>query len=169
MLGGDFVALASTYDGKVRVINDILDKSSPDEREIMLKMLIKRDMKTYFDVIWQEEKRLEKESGVDCVESYEEFVDSHAVDFDSFDSGLEVDKAGKVSKEAENAYYLDEKLSKKQGNDRFDGFLGYVNSSGTENCDSRWKKVDDEDNGTVLQPDDKTTLAKNEGGLIEEI
>jgi len=42
---------------------------------------------------------------------------------------MEVNSAGEVTKEAENAYYLDEKIKQKQGNDKLDGFLGYVNAS----------------------------------------
>ncbi|MBP5700142.1 MAG: hypothetical protein J6W71_04760 [Methanobrevibacter sp.] len=49
------MSLATTYDGKLRVINDILSKMSPDEKKIMLQSLIKEDMKTYFEVIWDEQ------------------------------------------------------------------------------------------------------------------
>ena len=111
------MSLASTYDGKVRVINDILSKTSPDERKIMLQLLIKMDMKAYFEVIWEEQKRLEDEAGVKGVCEYTSdkvWVDGEEQPFGSeVQSGLEVNLAGKVSKEAENAYYLDEKIAKK--------------------------------------------------------
>lgn len=127
------MSLATTYDSKLRVINDILSKMSPDEKKIVLQSLIKEDMKTYFEVIWDEQKRLETEAGVEGVcefTSDKAWADGEEVEQN--DTGLEVNLAGKPSKEAENAYYLDEKIDKKQGNDRFDGFLGYVNSSGNE-------------------------------------
>ena len=131
------MSLASTYDGKVRVINDILSKSSPDERKIMLQLLIKMDMKAYFEVIWEEQKRLEDEAGVKGVCEYTSdkvWIDGEEqTEFgENVQSGLEVNLAEKVSKEAENAYYLDEKIAKKQGNDKFDGFLGYINNSSGE-------------------------------------
>lgn len=148
------MSLATTYDGKLRVINDILSKTSLDERRMMLQLLIKMDMKTYFEVIWDEQKRLETEAGVEGVC---EFTSDKAWDdgdevktFDdiegSKDSGIEINLAGKVSKEAENAYYLDEKIDKKQGNDKFDGFLGYVNSSAS---DDDKKETEQE---TTLEP-----------------
>ena len=130
------MSLATTYDGKLRVINDILSKMSLDEKRIVLQSLIKEDMKTYFEVIWDEQKRLETEAGVEGVcefTSDKAWADGEEV---KEDTGLEVNLAGKVSKEAENAYYLDEKIDKKQGNDKFDGFLGYVNSSGNDETES---------------------------------
>ena len=148
------MSLASTYDGKVRVINDILSKTSPDERKIMLQLLIKMDMKAYFEVIWEEQKRLEDEAGVKGVCEYTSdkvWVDGEEQPFGSeVQSGLEVNLAGKVSKEAENAYYLDEKIAKKQGNDKFDGFLGYINnSSGEEDKDISEPEKELE---TILEP-----------------
>jgi len=127
------MSLATTYDGKLRVINDILSKMSPDEKRIVLQSLIKEDMKTYFEVIWDEQKRLETEAGVEGVCEYtsdKAWADGEEIEQN--DTGLEVNLAGKVSKEAENAYYFDEKPAKNDKNDRFDGFLGYVNSSGNE-------------------------------------
>ena len=147
------MSLASTYDGKVRVINDILSKSSPDERKIMLQLLIKMDMKAYFEVIWEEQKRLEDEAGVKGVCEYTSdkvWVDGEEQFGENVQSGLEVNLAGKVSKEAENAYYLDEKIAKKQGNDKFDGFLGYINnSSGDNENDEKELKNEPE---TTLEP-----------------
>jgi len=150
------MSLATTYDGKLRVINDILNKMSPDEKRIVLQSLIKEDMKTYFEVIWDEQKRLETEAGVEGVcefTSDKAWVDGDEdKTFDdiegSKDSGIEINLAGKVSKEAENAYYLDEKIDKKQGNDKFDGFLGYVNSSAS---DDNEKELETEQE-TILEP-----------------
>ena len=151
------MSLATTYDGKLRVINDILSKTSLDERRMMLQLLIKMDMKTYFEVIWDEQKRLETEAGVEGVcefTSDKAWVDGDEVKtFDdiegSKDSGIEINLAGKVSKEAENAYYLDEKIDKKQGNDKFDGFLGYVNSSASDDDNEKELKTEQE---TTLEP-----------------
>ena len=146
------MALATTYDGKLRIINDILAKMSPDEKKIVLQSLIKEDMKAYFEVIWDEQKRLEAEAGVEGVCEYTSDKswddESENKTFDDIkegkDSGIEVNLAGKVSKEAENAYYFDEKRAKKAGNDRFDGFLGYVNSSGNEENDDEMVLENDE-------------------------
>ena len=46
--------------------------------------------------------------------------------------------------------YLDEKIDKKQGNDKFDGFLGYVNSSASD------------DNEKELETEQETTLEPGE-------
>lgn len=164
------MSLATTYDGKLRVINDILSKTSLDERRMMLQLLIKMDMKTYFEVIWDEQKRLETEAGVEGVceftsdkawangEEVGKNQTEHSEDC-SFQNekwaestGLEVNLAGKPSKEAENAYYFDEKPAKNDKNDRYDGFLGYVNSSGNEEIEDNlvlendtFKEISDEE------------------------
>lgn len=157
------MSLATTFEEKTRVINDIWSKMSQDEKKIMLKKAIKEDLKTYFEIIWDEQKFLEKESGVEAVCEYtsekawsdgEEMIlngnekssfqnEKSPLGEDS-ESGLEVNLAGKVSKEAENAYYFDEKRAKKAGNDRFDGFLGYVNSSGNDENEDKMVLVNDE-------------------------
>ena len=64
------MSLASTFEEKNRIINDIWSKMSQDERKIMLKKAIKDDLKAYFEVIWDEQKFLEKESGVEGVCEY---------------------------------------------------------------------------------------------------
>ena len=110
-----------TFSEKFRVINEFVKKLSVDEKKLVLSMLIKTDMKLFFDAIFEEQKFLEKECGISGVFAYEET--------ESDDIHDEED-AGKVSKEAENAYYLDKKRQEKLGNDKFDGFLGYVNDSG---------------------------------------
>ena len=176
------MSLASTFEEKNRIINDIWSKMSQDERKIMLKKAIKDDLKAYFEVIWDEQKFLEKESGVEGVCEYtsekawsdgEEMI-SNGNEKSSFqneksplgeasESGLEVNLAGKVSKEAENAYYFDEKRAKKAGNDRFDGFLGYVNSSGNDEID---EKEDLNLGETTLEPGPEMTKI---GSEIEEI
>lgn len=159
------MSLATTYDSKLRVINDILSKMSLDEKKIVLQSLIKEDMKTYFEVIWDEQKRLETEAGVEAVCEYtsdKAWADGEEIEQN--DTGLEVNLAGKVSKEAENAYYFDEKSAKNDKNDRYDGFLGYVNSSGNEEIEGE----------NVLQTETKTTLEPGEfidkiADKIEEI
>lgn len=142
------MALASTFEEKNRVINDIFSKMSPDEKKIMLKLLIKDDMKTYFEIIWEEQKRLEKETGIDGVYEYtseKAWADGEEVTKnDEKETGLEINLAGKVSKEAENAYYFDEKPAKKDKNDNFDGFLGYVNSSGSGENEA-FKEISEEE------------------------
>ena len=144
------MALASTFEEKNRVINDIFSKMSPDEKKIMLKLLIKDDMKTYFEIIWEEQKRLEKETGVDGVYEYtseKAWADGEEVtQNDEKETGLEINLAGKVSKEAENAYYFDEKPAKKDKNDSYDGFLGYVDNSGND------ENEDQTTSETTLEP-----------------
>ena len=147
------MSLATTYDGKLRVINDILSKMSPDEKRIVLQSLIKEDMKTYFEVIWDEQKRLETEAGVEGVcEFTSDKVWADGEEIEQNDTGLEVNLAGKPSKEAENAYYFDEKSAKNDKNDRFDGFLGYVNSSGNEETEADGEvKIDQTKSETTLE------------------
>lgn len=127
------MALASTFEEKNRVINDIFSKMSPDEKKIMLKLMIKSDLKGFFETIWEEQKRLEKETGIDGVYEYtseKAWADGEEINKnDEKETSLEINLVGKVSKEAENAYYFDEKPLKRDKNDNFDGFLGYVNSS----------------------------------------
>lgn len=135
------MSLATTFEEKNKLINDFWSKLSPDERKILLKRAIKDDLRTYFEIVWEEQKFLEKESGVEAVCEYtsdKAWVDGEEIN--SEDTGLEINLAGKVSKEAENAYYFDHK--KKLENDKYDGFLGYINSSGN-----------DDEEKTVLEPD----------------
>ena len=162
------MSLASTFEEKNRIINDIWSKMSQDERKIMLKKAIKDDLKAYFEVIWDEQKFLEKESGVEAVCEYtSEKAWSDGEEIKPDDTGLEVNLAGKVSKEAENAYYFDEKRAKKAGNDRFDGFLGYVNSSGNEEIKAEIDEKEDLNLGeTTLEPGPEMTKI---GSEIEEI
>ena len=165
------MSLASTFEEKNRIINDIWSKMSQDERKIMLKKAIKDDLKAYFEVIWDEQKFLEKESGVEGVCEYtseKAWSDGEEVAVgEASESGLEVNLAGKVSKEAENAYYFDEKRAKKAGNDKFDGFLGYVNSSGSDEIEAKIDEKEDLNLGeTTLEPGPEMTKI---GSEIEEI
>jgi len=162
------MSLAVTFEEKTRVINDIWSKMSQDEKKMMLKKAIKEDLKIYFEIIWDEQKFLEKESGVEAVCEYtSEKAWSDGEEVQPEDTGLEVNLAGKVSKEAENAYYFDEKRAKKQGNDRFDGFLGYVNSSGNDENESKFIQInDDSEPETVLEPDKNVLKIDEKGGVL---
>lgn len=122
------MSLATTYEEKQKIIKDILSKMSSDEKSIMLRLMIKEDMKLFFDTIFEEEKFLEKEAGIDGAYLIEQTGCEDTSEKVWF-NGMEVNSAGEVTKEAENAYYLDEKIKQKQGNDKLDGFLGYVNAS----------------------------------------
>ena len=122
------MSLSTTYEEKQKIIKDILGKMSPDEKSIMLRLLIKEDMKLFFDAIFDEQKFLEKETGIDGAYLVEQ-TGCEDTSEKAWYNGFEVNTAGTVSKEAENAYYLDEKIKEKQGNDKLDGFLGYVNAS----------------------------------------
>ena len=90
--------------------------------------MIKEDMRLFFDTIFEEEKFLEKEAGIDGAYLLEQ-TGCEDTSEKAWYNGMEINSAGTVSKEAENAYYLDEKIKEKQGNDKLDGFLGYVNAS----------------------------------------
>jgi hypothetical protein len=135
------VALSTTFDEKKKIIKDILSKMSSDEKSIMLQILIKEDMKLFFDTIFDEQKFLEKEAGIDGAYLVEQ-TGCEDTSEKVWYNGMEVDSAGAVSKEAENAYYLDEK--KKLGNDKYDGFLGYV-SSKTYNEDTEFGEITEEE------------------------
>lgn len=129
------MALATTYDAKDKIITDFLSRASTDEKKIILNRLIKEDMKLFFETIFEERKFLEEESGITeayLIESTECVDTSNKV----WINGEEVkdielvrpENIGRVPKMAENTYYFDTK--KKLGNDKFDGFLGYINDSG---------------------------------------
>ena len=122
------MSLAMAYADKVRIIDDIIAKMSVDEKKIFLRKLIKDDMKLFFETIWDEQKFLEKEAGIDGAYLLEQ-TGCEDTSEKAWYNGMEINSAGTVSKEAENAYYLDEKIKQKQGNDKLDGFLGYVNAS----------------------------------------
>ena len=151
------MALASTFEEKNRMLNDIFSKMSPDEKKIMLKLLIKDDMKSYFEIIWEEQKRLEKETGVNGVYEYtseKAWADGEEITQNNEnETGLEINLAGKVSKEAENAYYFDKKPAKKDKNDTYDGFLGYVDDSGNKEIEGENKLENNENEPkTTLEP-----------------
>ena len=127
------MSLATTYEGKVRMVDDLYSKMSPDERKLMLKKFIKDDMKMFFETIWEEQRFLEKESGIEEAELLES-TDCRDTSIKSWELH-EISEVGKVSKEAENAYYLDKKRAEKLGNDKYDGFLGYVSDKKSEKND----------------------------------
>ena len=179
------MALAGKFSEKTRLINDIYSKMAPDEKKMMLRLLVKNDMKLYFEAIWEEQKFLEEETGIDGA-YLEEMTEcgntsEKAHENSEIESGLEVNLAGKVSKEAENAYYLDEKCAKKQGNDRFDGFLGYVSDS--KNAESSENEIgifdvnglenevknEEKEPETVLEPDENMIKIEKNEGKIEEV
>ena len=136
------MSLATTYEEKNRIINDIFSKMSPDERKIMLRLMLKADMKAFFETIWEEQKFLEKETGLE--DAYVEESTECTNTSESAWNGLEVNEAGKPSKEAENAYYFDQKPV---DNNKLDGFLGYINASGDdatcEECQINFDDVKD--------------------------
>lgn len=103
-----------TFSEKKRVINEFIKKCSSDEKKLILQLIIQSDIKLYFEAMRDEQKRLEKEVGLVGVTEYEEY------------EKFEPDSYGQVSKEAENAYYCDEK--KKNVNNKLDGFLGAVDN-----------------------------------------
>jgi len=165
------MALAGKFSEKTRLINDIYSKMAPDEKKMMLRLLVKNDMKLYFEAIWEEQKFLEEETGIDGA-YLEEMTEcgntsEKAHENSEIESGLEVNLAGKVSKEAENAYYFDEKQAKKQENDKFDGFLGYVSDTPREAIIE--EKVLEIDEKTTLEPDENMVKIEKNDGKIEKI
>ena len=129
------MALATTYENKNRIITDFLSKMSQDEKKILLRQLIKDDMKLFFEAIFDERKFLEEESGIDeayLIESTQCEDSSSKIWVDGKEvkdiEDVRPENVGRATKSAENTYYLDAK--KKLGNDKFDGFLGYINDSG---------------------------------------
>lgn len=112
------MAISMVYEQKKKIIYEFLSRLSDDEKKILLQKMIKDDMKLFFETIFDEQKFLEEETGITGAELLENTSDKYWHDEED---------AGKTSKEAENAYYLDEKKKK---NDKFDGFLGYINDSG---------------------------------------
>lgn len=169
------MALAGKFSEKTRIINDIYSKMAPDEKKMMLRLLVKNDMKLYFEAIWDEQKFLEEETGIDgayleetteCANTSKKAYGFDQINDDKAEkwSGLEPNLAGKVSKEAENAYYFDEKPSKNDKNDRYDGFLGYVNDS----PEDHEKELEIDKNDLIeIKNDEKTTLEP--GNFIEKI
>lgn len=162
------MSLASTFEEKVRIINDIWSKMAPDEKKLLLKRAIKDDIKAFFETIWEEQKFLEKETGVDGAELLE-FTSEKAWN-NGEEVGLEADLPGKVSKEAENAYYCDDK---KKSENRYDGFLGYINSSANSDEDSKFININTvSPNGITYKLDlDKLeeTVLEPDKTLIKEI
>ena len=137
------MALANNYDAKCSIIDDILSKMASDEKKIILRKLIKSDMRLFFETIFDEQKFLEKETGIDGAYLLEDTSEK------AWFNGMEVNTAGQVSKEAENAYYLDEKIKQKQGNDKLDGFLGYVNASAYGE-EEEFGEINDDERGGKL-------------------
>ena len=48
-----------------------------NDKRIILKYIIMHDLKLYTEVLFEEQKRLEKECGIKGVQEYEEFENSH--------------------------------------------------------------------------------------------
>ena len=134
------MSLASTFDQKVKIIDDIVSKMSDDEKRLILQKLIKEDIKMFFETIWKEQKCQMKEFGIEDAQLLQDtserawasdekvWIDGEEVNSEEKDiESVRPENIGKVSKEAENMWYLDQKRMEKLGNDRHDGFLGYIN------------------------------------------
>lgn len=156
------MSLATTYEQKKSIISDFLSKMAPDEKKIMLQMLIKDDMKLFFDTIFAERKFLEEETGVDGAFLEEE---TECKDTSSVYWGTE--ESGKVSKEAENAYFLDEKRKEKLGNDKFDGFLGYISDKESEEETRYEPKLDEIIDKKILLESKESNIDGVKDELIE--
>lgn len=126
------MGLASNYSQKIKIIDKILNRMSKDEKQILLGKLIKTDMELFFRAIQKEQDFLEKETGIDgaylieqtgCGNTSSKAWPAEELDIES----VSPENLGKVSKEAENAWYCDTKPNK-VGEDSYDGFLGYINT-----------------------------------------
>ena len=94
-------------------------------------------MNLFFETIQDTQKFLEKETGIDgayleaatgCADTSSKiWIDGQEVKEKDIED-VRPENIGKVSKEAKNAWYLDQKRAEKLGNDKYDGFLGYINS-----------------------------------------
>ena len=90
---------------KCNDIAEMLTKLDKNEKKIILKFIIMNDLKLYTEVLFEEQRRLEKECGIKGVEEYV-----------SFDEGC-----------AES----DDKASNSRELDQKDGFLGYCRGEKT--------------------------------------
>lgn len=74
------------FKSKVQDIGELLTKLDKNEKKIILKFIIMNDLKLYTEVLFEEQRRLEKECGIKGVESYEEcgFDDINDNDKDGF-------------------------------------------------------------------------------------
>ena len=69
-----------SFKEKVRDIGELLAKLDKNEKKIILKFIIMSDLKLYTEVLFEEQRRLEKECGIRDVEEYEEFDNSNGFD-----------------------------------------------------------------------------------------
>lgn len=90
---------------KCNDIAEMLTKLDKNEKKIILKFIIMNDLKLYTEVLFEEQRRLEKECGIKGVEEY--------VSFD------------------ENCSESDDKSSRSHEFDQKDGFLGYCGGEKT--------------------------------------
>ena len=76
---------------KCNDIAEMLTKLDKNEKKIILKFIIMNDLKLYTEVLFEEQRRLEKECGIKGVESYEErgFEDINSDDKSSRSRELE--------------------------------------------------------------------------------
>lgn len=93
------------FKSKVQDIGELLTKLDKNEKKIILKFIIMNDLKLYTEVLFEEQRRLEKECGIKGVESYEE------CNFDDINS--------------------DDKSSRSHELEQKDGFLGYCGGEKT--------------------------------------
>lgn len=90
---------------KCNDIAEMLTKLDKNEKKIILKFIIMNDLKLYTEVLFEEQRRLEKECGIKGVEEYEEYG------FDDINS--------------------DDKSSRSRELEQKDGFLGYCGGEKT--------------------------------------
>lgn len=90
---------------KCNDIAEMLTKLDKNEKKIILKFIIMNDLKLYTEVLFEEQRRLEKECGIKGVEAYEECA------FDDINSG--------------------DKSSSSHEFEQKDGFLGYCGGEKT--------------------------------------
>ena len=70
----------SNFKEKVKDLMSFCSELDRTEKKIVLKYIIMHDLKLYTDVLFEEQKRLEKECGIADVEAYEEFEETHSFD-----------------------------------------------------------------------------------------
>ena len=85
-----------SFKQKCHDIGEMLTKLDKNEKRIILKFIIMNDLKLYTDVLFEEQKRLEKECGIKDLDSYEPVEDDF--DYNAKDGYLGYCDIGKEEK-----------------------------------------------------------------------
>ena len=70
----------SDFKGKVKDLTTFCSELDKNEKKIILKYIIMHDLNLYTEVLFEEQKRLEKECGISGVSEYVSFDDVPKID-----------------------------------------------------------------------------------------